>query len=89
LLNSSHASYLAQKFAECKAMPVWMAAIFLRLGNLFYVGRSSRTNDAGIEELRDLLAHLGHELRVIDIPGACFTFDKHQFDTNRLSHFGT
>ena len=40
----------------------------LRLGNLFFVGRSSRTNDAGIEELRDLLAHLGHELRVIDIP---------------------
>ncbi len=40
----------------------------LRLGDLFFVGRSSRTNDAGIEELRDLLTHLGHELRVIDIP---------------------
>ena len=40
----------------------------LRLGDLFFVGRSSRTNDAGIEELRDLLNHLGHELRVIDIP---------------------
>tara|TARA_B100001093_G_scaffold181086_1_gene173885 strand:+ start:3590 stop:4399 length:810 start_codon:yes stop_codon:yes gene_type:complete len=40
----------------------------LRLGDLFFVGRSSRTNDAGIEELRDLLQHLGHELRVIDIP---------------------
>lgn len=40
----------------------------LRLGDLFFVGRSSRTNDAGIEELRDLLDHLGHELRVIDIP---------------------
>ena len=41
----------------------------LRLGDLFFVGRSSRTNDAGIEELRDLLTHLGHELRVIEIPG--------------------
>ena len=40
----------------------------LRLGNLFFVGRSTRTNDLGIEELRDLLSHLGHELRVIDIP---------------------
>ena len=40
----------------------------LRLGDLFFVGRSSRTNDAGIEELQDLLTHLGHELRIIEIP---------------------
>lgn len=40
----------------------------LRLGNLFFVGRSTRTNDAGIEELRLLLDHLGYELRVVDIP---------------------
>ena len=40
----------------------------LRLGDIFFVGRSTRTNDLGIEELRDLLSHLGHELRVIDIP---------------------
>ena len=40
----------------------------LRLGNLFFVGRSTRTNDAGIQELKDLLDHLGHELRVVDIP---------------------
>ena len=40
----------------------------LRLGDIFFVGRSTRTNDLGIEELRDLLTHLGHELRVIDIP---------------------
>ena len=40
----------------------------LRLGDIFFVGRSTRTNDAGIEELQDLLSHLGHELRVIDIP---------------------
>ncbi len=40
----------------------------LRLGDIFFVGRSTRTNDLGIEELRELLSHLGHELRVIDIP---------------------
>ena len=40
----------------------------LRLGDIFFVGRSTRTNDLGIEELRDLLSYLGHELRVIDIP---------------------
>ena len=40
----------------------------LRLGDLFFVGRSTRTNDAGIAELKDLLDRLGHELRVIDIP---------------------
>ena len=41
----------------------------IRLGDLFFVGRSSRKNDAGIEELRDLLTHLGHDLRVVEIPG--------------------
>jgi len=40
----------------------------LRLGDLFFVGRSSRTNDAGISELKDLLDHLGYELRIVDIP---------------------
>jgi dimethylargininase len=40
----------------------------LRLGNLFFVARSKRTNDAGIETLRNILTHLGHELRIIDIP---------------------
>lgn len=40
----------------------------LRLGNIFFVARSKRTNDAGIETLRNLLTHLGHELRIIDIP---------------------
>ena len=40
----------------------------LRLGNIFFVARSKRTNDAGIETLRSLLSHLGHELRIIDIP---------------------
>ena len=40
----------------------------LRLGDLFFVGRSSRTNDEGIKELEDLLHHLNYELRVIDIP---------------------
>lgn len=40
----------------------------LRLGDLFFVGRSTRTNDEGIVELKNLLDHLGHELRIVDIP---------------------
>ncbi len=40
----------------------------IRLGNLFFVGRSSRTNDLGITSLRSLLDFFGHELRIIDIP---------------------
>jgi len=40
----------------------------IRLGDLFFVGRSTRTNDLGIASLRGLLDTLGYELRVIDIP---------------------
>lgn len=40
----------------------------IRLGDLFFVGRSSRTNDLGIVSLASLLEFFGHELRVIDIP---------------------
>lgn len=40
----------------------------LRLGDLFFVGRSLRTNDLGIASLASLLEFFGHELRVIDIP---------------------
>ena len=40
----------------------------LRLGDIFFVGRSSRTNDEGIRELQELLDHLNYELRIIDIP---------------------
>ena len=40
----------------------------IRLGDLFFVGRSSRTNDLGIASLQSLLDFFGHELRVIDIP---------------------
>ena len=40
----------------------------IRLGDLFFVGRSSRTNDLGIVSLRSLLDFFGYELRVIDIP---------------------
>ncbi len=40
----------------------------LRLGNQFFVGRSTRTNNLGIDELRSLLDHLGYDLRVVDIP---------------------
>ena len=54
----------------CKMEPPAMmdGGDILRMGNLFFVGRSTRTNDAGIQELKDLLDHLGHELRIIDIP---------------------
>jgi dimethylargininase len=54
----------------CKMVPPAMmdGGDILRLGNLFFVGRSTRTNDAGIGELKELLDHLGHELRVVDIP---------------------
>ena len=54
----------------CKMEPPAMmdGGDILRLGNLFFVGRSTRTNDEGIQELKDLLDHLGHELRVVDIP---------------------
>ena len=54
----------------CKMEPPAMmdGGDILRLGDLFFVGRSTRTNDAGISELKDLLDHLGHELRVVDIP---------------------
>ena len=41
----------------------------IRLGNLFFVGRSSRTNDLGIASLRSLLDFFDYELRIIDIPG--------------------
>ncbi len=54
----------------CKMEPPAMmdGGDILRLGDLFFVGRSTRTNDDGISELKDLLDHLGHELRVVDIP---------------------
>ena len=54
----------------CKMEPPAMmdGGDILRLGDLFFVGRSTRTNDAGISELKDLLDHLGHDLRVLDIP---------------------
>ena len=41
----------------------------IRRGNLFFVGRSSRTNDLGIAALRSLLDFFDYELRIIDIPG--------------------
>lgn len=40
----------------------------VRLGDLFFVGRSSRTNDLGIASLRSLLDFFDYELRIIDIP---------------------
>ena len=41
----------------------------IRLHNIFYVGKSSRTNDAGIDEFRKFLDRFGYELRVVNIPG--------------------
>ena len=41
----------------------------IRLGNLFFAGRSSRTNDLGIAALKSLLDFFDYELRIIDIPG--------------------
>jgi dimethylargininase len=40
----------------------------LRLGDLFFVGRSTRTNELGINSLRSLLNDNGFELRIINIP---------------------
>lgn len=40
----------------------------IRLGDLFFVGKSSRTNELGINSLRSLLEADGMELRVINIP---------------------
>jgi dimethylargininase len=40
----------------------------LRLGDLFFVGRSTRTNDLGINSLRSLLEDNNYELRIIEIP---------------------
>ena len=40
----------------------------LRLGDIFFVGLSERTNEQGIETLQNLLTHLGHELRIVNIP---------------------
>ena len=67
------ADFLAESLAGhqvCKMEPPAMmdGGDLLRLGDLFFVGRSTRTNNAGIAELKDLLDHLGHELRVVDIP---------------------
>ena len=40
----------------------------IRIRDKFYVGHSTRTNSEGIEELKQLLDHLGHELSIINIP---------------------
>ena len=41
----------------------------LRIGRTVYVGRSSRTNDAGAEALRQVLEPLGYRLRVVPVAG--------------------
>jgi dimethylargininase len=41
----------------------------LRIGRTVYVGRSGRTNAAGIEALRSVLEPLGYRLRVVSVEG--------------------
>jgi len=41
----------------------------LRLGRRLFVGRSSRTNDDGIEQLRAAVAGHGYEVRVVPVTG--------------------
>lgn len=40
----------------------------LRIGDILFIGRSKRTDDAGISSFRDFVEAEGFELRVIDIP---------------------
>lgn len=41
----------------------------LRIGRTLYVGRSTRTNQEGIEQLRSLAQLFGYSLKVVDIRG--------------------
>lgn len=40
-------------------------------GRTVFIGRSSRTNAAGARQLRDILTHLGHEVRIAPVPPPC------------------
>jgi dimethylargininase len=42
----------------------------VRVEREIYVGRSSRTNDAGIEQLRAIVSPLGYIVRAVDVHGA-------------------
>lgn len=42
----------------------------LQVGNVVYVGRSTRTRDDAIEQLRDLLAPFGRRVVAVDVTGA-------------------
>jgi dimethylargininase len=41
----------------------------LRVGRTVFVGRSTRTNHAGVEQLRRILCPLGYEVRMTDVRG--------------------
>jgi dimethylargininase len=41
----------------------------LRVGRTVFVGRSTRTNEAGVEQARRLLTPLGYEVRAIEVRG--------------------
>lgn len=42
----------------------------LRLGRTLYVGCTTRTTDAGIHALRDLVSPFGYEVRAVEVAGA-------------------
>lgn len=42
----------------------------IRVGHSLYVGRSSRTNDAGIGQLRAIVSPLGYTVAAVDVAGA-------------------
>jgi len=64
LVRQLHGGRLCRMWGEAKMD----GGDLVRLGDLFFVGRSERTNDAGIAELKLLLDHLNYELRVVDVP---------------------
>jgi len=41
----------------------------LRVGHRIFVGRSGRTNDAGVSQLRDAVAELGYEVISVQVTG--------------------
>jgi len=38
-------------------------------GDVAFVGRSGRTNDSGVDQIRSILEEMGYEVRVHDVPG--------------------
>jgi dimethylargininase len=53
---------------EMKAPATLDGGDCLRVGKRFFVGRSARTNAAGVEALREAFAPLGFEVHEVDVP---------------------